>query len=108
MLIKRDFNTYIKIFEELRKEGWDTDSQLKWSFFFLDKDKKKLMLVFNELINSDYKLNDLKKSSKIWRLHLVKYEKLTPEKLYKRNLAFDELASYFDIECYEGWEVSRN
>ncbi len=108
MPVKRDINTYVKIFEELEKEGWDIASQLKWSFFFLDNNKAKLNLVFTELVNSDYKLKELKKVNGVWRLHVMKFERLTPEKLFKRNLAFDVVADFFDIQCYDGWEVSRN
>jgi hypothetical protein len=34
-------------------------------------------------------------------------EILTPEKLHKRNIAFNELARHCEVELYDGWAVEK-
>lgn len=37
------------LFEKMDIEGWNTDSVLKWGFFFFDKDQDKLLLYSQSL-----------------------------------------------------------
>ena len=46
-------------FRKITANGWDTDSALRWGFFFIDKDKDKLLNVFTELEEHSYSIEEL-------------------------------------------------
>lgn len=96
------------IFEKMRQDGFNTNQPLKWGFFFFDADKKKLLNVYDELKEKKYELVNIDEmDNRIWRLFVTKVDTLTPEKLHKRNIAFNELASYCSISLYDGWDVEK-
>ncbi len=97
-------------FVNMEKEGWNTTTPLKWGFSFMDSDKNKLLDVFNELkeYGYDIELLDFKDNLNLWLLYIVKTEILTIDKLNRRNLSFEELANYYEVECYDGWDAQRN
>jgi len=103
-----DLNNLIVIFNQMDNDGWDTTSQLKWGFYFVDSDKEKLQNVFSELEDKNYVLEavDLAEDKK-WVLQASKFDTLTPEKLHRRNLAFNELADYCEVDLYDGWDVEK-
>jgi hypothetical protein len=95
-------------FEKMQKDGFKIEDPLKWGFFFIDRDKDKLVQVFEELKDHDYKLESLRKNGGgEWMLTVSKLDTLTPEKLHKRNIAFNELADYCSVSLYDGWDVER-
>lgn len=99
----------IEIFKKMSANGWEVDSELKWGFFFVDPEKDKLQLVFDEVKGHEYvleKIFQLPNDDK-WTLHISKIDVLNPEKLHKRNLAFNELALYCNVELYDGWDVEK-
>ncbi|MBO0360273.1 ribonuclease E inhibitor RraB [Hymenobacter sp. BT186] len=96
------------IFSKMADEGWDTSLMLKWGFFFFDKDKDKLLSLFTELEGHAYQLEELHQASDAdWVLHVSKLDVLTPEKLHRRNVAFNELADHCSVELYDGWDVGQ-
>lgn len=96
------------IFEEMSQNEFDTSVPLKWGFFFFDRDKNKLLKVYEELKEKEYTLDGIEKmDDQMWRLFVTKVEILTPEKLHKRNLAFNELAEYCSVSIYDGWDVEK-
>ncbi|MDO1451562.1 ribonuclease E inhibitor RraB [Rhodocytophaga aerolata] len=103
-----DLNSLIAVFEKMKANGWNTEDYLKWGFFFVDADKHKLESVYEELRSRNYTLVNLRllKDQK-WQLQASKKDKLTPQKLHQRNLAFNELAAYFEVELYDGWDVGK-
>ena len=104
-----NLSNLIELFAKMQTNDFDTDSALKWGFYFVDSDKKKLMLAYNELEESKYffeKIYKTKEAEK-WVLFASKIDTLTPEKLHRRNLAFNKLAEYCDVELYDGWDVER-
>ncbi|WP_022823102.1 ribonuclease E inhibitor RraB [Hymenobacter norwichensis] len=102
------FENLRDIFEKMNTEGWDTGSALKWGFFFFDKDKDKLLSLFTELENHTYHLEELHQADDgDWVLHISKLDLLTPEKLHRRNIAFNELAMHCGVGLYDGWDVEQ-
>ena len=96
------------IFDQMNSDGFDTSRQLKWGFFFFDSSKTKLNNLYKELKDHDYVLEDLNlMDDHKWRLHVSKKEILTPERLHKRNLAFNDLAEHCDVSLYDGWDVQK-
>ena len=95
-------------FERMRKEEFDIESKSLWGFYFIDTDKDKLLDVYNELKDSGYELKSLDQGDdNKWQLFVTKIDLLTPEKLNRRNIAFNELAMHCGIELYDGWDVER-
>ena len=95
--------------QKCKQFDFDTDLALKWGFYFVDSDKKNLMLVYNEFEERNYffeKIYKIKEGER-WILFASKIDTLTPEKLHRRNLAFNKLAEYCDVELYDGWDVER-
>ena len=89
-------------------DGFDITKPLKWGFFFFDSYRAKLLKVYDELKEQGYKQEDLNRTDDgEWRLYVSKIDTLTPEKLHKRNIAFNELAQYHDVTLYDGWDVEK-
>lgn len=97
-----------EMFRKMEAEGWNVNAHLKWGFFFFDKDKDKLLNVFSELEESSYSIEELHQADDgDWILQVSKIDTLTPEKLHRRNIAFNELADRCDVELYDGWDVGK-
>ena len=98
----------LEVFNKMQSDGFDIDGPLKWGFYFVDSDKTKLQSVFDELKDNNYILEDIYLGEgDNWTLHASKIDILTAEKLHRRNLAFNELASHCEVALYDGWDVER-
>ena len=96
------------MFEKMLQDGFDTVKPLKWGFYFFDSNRDKLYKVYEELKDKEYKLeNIIQMDDGLWRLFVSKVDTLTPEKLHKRNVAFNELAEYCSVSLYDGWDVEK-
>lgn len=103
-----NLSTLIDTFKQMNDNGWDTGGYLKWGFYFFDIYQRHLMAVFDELKGSGYNLEQLEEMDDgLWQLYVTKIDILTPEKLHKRNIAFNELAQYCNVQLYDGWDVER-
>ena len=105
-----NLDNLIELFHKMQADGFDTNSPLKWGFYFVDTDKEKLKRVFLELKDKNYILEKIylvDDSDTEWTLHASKIDTLTPEKLHKRNMAFNELADYCKVSLYDGWDVEK-
>lgn len=103
-----DLNRLKSTFDSMSKDGFNISSNLRWGFFFIDESKEALLKLFDELKDHGYELQDLNKiDSQEWRLSVNKSETLTPEKLHKRNIAFNELADHCSVALYDGWDVEK-
>jgi len=107
--MKWDETRIKQAFVNMKKEGWDTSKPLKWGFTFMDTEKDKLLDIYNELKTHDYSLESLifKENLNLWLLYVVKKEVLTKGKLHRRNLSFEDLVDYYEIECYDGWDAQK-
>jgi len=109
MTMDSNLERLMSIFESMNKDGINTSSKLKWGFFFNDKNRGKLLRVFEELKGAGYELDQLRRveGENEWQLEVSKFDILTPEKLHKRNIAFNELAEYCSVALYDGWDVEK-
>ena len=106
--MESNLDRLVETFEKMNIDGFNTNQDLKWGFYFVDPDKSKLQKVFTELEEKNYILEELYQiEENLWTLHASKIDKLTPEKLHKRNMAFNDLADYCDVELYDGWDVEK-
>ncbi|MDX2045471.1 MAG: ribonuclease E inhibitor RraB [Chitinophagaceae bacterium] len=96
------------VFKKMQTNSFNVEADLKWGFYFIDYQKEKLVKIFDELKENNYKIESLKLNDEnLWQLHVSKIDMLTPEKLHKRNEAFNELADFFEIFSYDGWDVEK-
>lgn len=105
-----NFENLVDIFNKMQTDGFEINAPLKWGFYFVDSDKAKLMSVFEELRDKNYVLEDIfsaEENGEDCTLHVSKIEVLTPEKLHKRNIAFNTLADYCEVALYDGWDVEK-
>jgi transcription initiation factor IIF auxiliary subunit len=98
----------IELFTKMQAEGWNTNGPLKFGFYFVDDNEEKLMKVYYELKDHDYVLEKIYNSTDDKKtLYISKIDTLTPEVLHKRNITFNELAEYCDVELFDGWDVEK-
>lgn len=95
------------IFSKMKENGWDTTQPLKWGFFFMSQHKKNLTQIYEELKDFHYTLENIHRSDTgVWVLQASKTETLLPDKLHRRNISFNDLASVYD-SIYDGWDVGQ-
>lgn len=106
--MKADLNQLKCVFIKMNEDGFDTESSLKWNFYFIDDKKNKLEDLYLEMKHHDYRLENFEKNDENeWVLKVSKIDILTPGKLHKRNIAFNELADYCEVKLYDGWDVEK-
>lgn len=106
--MESDLGRLETIFKQMANDGFDVNMPLKWGFFFFDSNRNKLIRIFDELKDHGYKQENLNQmEDHEWRLFVSKIDILTPEKLHKRNIAFNELAKHCDVALYDGWDVEK-
>ncbi|NSL85807.1 ribonuclease E inhibitor RraB [Chitinophaga sp. Mgbs1] len=95
-------------FDKMKGDGFNTNSNLRWGFFFFNDGQTGLKKVYDELKEHSYVLESLEKVDfDEWRLHVSKMDTLSPEKLHKRNIAFNKLADFCKGKLYDGWDVEK-
>ncbi len=103
-----NLDNLIETFDKMKADGFDTNAPLKWGFYFVDINKEKLQNVFNELKDNNYILENIYLTDdNNWILFASKIDTLTPEKLHKRNIAFNTLADFCEVTLYDGWDVEK-
>ena len=105
-----------EIFETARTEdGWNTEEEMLYSFYFIDRDVDKLEKLGLELEKQGYDFIDIfelgdeetEESTGDYLLHIDKIETHTPESLAARNVEFQNLANEYEIASYDGWEFGE-
>ena len=105
-----------EIFATARNEdGWNTDEEMLYSYYFVDTDVDKLEKLGLKLEADGYDFVDIfelgdeetDESTGEYLLHIDKVETHTPESLAQRNVEFQNLANEHDIASYDGWEFGE-
>lgn len=105
----------IDFFENLKKENdFNIDEKLLWSYFFLDKSKKKLQEFGFKLEQLGYEFDSIFEAEKInkeddieYYLQVTKIEQHTIESLNNLNIMFYKLAEENKINYYDGFDVGN-
>lgn len=106
--MKCNIDNLIMIFQKMENDGININGELKWGYFFFNKDKDKLFMAFEEIEERGYILESLHENNEgEWIMQLSKIEIHSPTSLNKRNEAMNKLAVYFDIDLYDGWDVEK-
>ncbi|MEP7038528.1 MAG: ribonuclease E inhibitor RraB [Acidobacteriota bacterium] len=105
-----------QIFADAKKEdNWNTDEDMLYSYYFVDKDVEKLEKLGHHLEEKGYDFLDIFElgdddtgaSTGEFLLHIDKEETHTPQSLAKRNVEFSSLAKEHEIAEYDGWEFGE-
>ena len=99
-------------FAEMRKAGWNVDTDLLWGYFFVDANLQKLNSLKRHLEQLGFRFVDVfeiededEPPSGEHMLHVERIEAHSPITLAKRNVAFSVLASEYGVRAYDGWDV---
>lgn len=96
------------IFESMNKDGWDCQQEMRWGFFFYNKNKANLYILAEELEQKKFITdNVIKITPTSWRLSVYKIDRHTPESLHKLNQDMNKLAISFNVDVYDGWDAER-
>ncbi|MDX6187744.1 ribonuclease E inhibitor RraB [Flavobacterium sp. Fl-318] len=107
--------TIIDFFEDL-KEGNDfnTNEKLLWTYFFLDKNKRKLDDFTLKLEKLGYKFDSIFEAKKIndtddteYYLQVTNIQHHTIDSLHALNIMFYNLAEVNHIDYYDGFDVGN-
>ena len=102
-----DLDDLEELFKKMNRNGFNTEEPLKWGFFFLDETKSNFEKLYEELKDHGYKVEKLTLDKGEWALFVSKIDTLTPLKLHKRNIAFNQLAEHCNVSSYDGWDVEK-
>jgi hypothetical protein len=103
----------VEMFNSLEQSNINTDSELLWGYFFIDKDTLKLNALANHLRIEGYsfvRLFQIEQDNKLsddFLLHMEKIEKHSVESLNSRNMQFYSLIKKFGIKSYDGMDVGK-
>ena len=96
------------MFDNMRSQTtWNVDGSLLWGYFFFDPGPDKLRTLAAELEKSSYVLANLYLSDdeSTHILHVEKIEMHSPQTLFARNEALQNLATQFGVASYDGMDV---
>ncbi len=96
------------MFDNMRAQTrWNVDGPLLWGYFFLDPDHAKLEAAAAELSGQGYHVVDIAPvdGRDVFRLHVERVERHTPQSLYARDIELEALARKLHIGVYDGMDV---
>ncbi len=107
--------TIIEFFNDLKsKEDFNTEAELLWGYFFLDKDTEKLKELSEKLEKDNYRFVEFfeaeklnKKDPQEYYLHLEKIEHHTIDSLNERNQYLYKIAEEMNVSLYDGFDVGN-
>ena len=96
------------MFDNMRAQTrWNVDGPLLWGYFFLDSDRARLESAAAELSGQGYHVVDIAPvdGRDLYRLHVERVEKHTPQSLYARDIELEALARKLHVGVYDGMDV---
>lgn len=116
MSTKITLETLVDFFASTRQSraaghmAWDIDGICRWSYFFVDGVRDKLMPVARHLESLGYEFRGTldpedPDDQQIYLLRMDRVERHTPQSLHARNLELYSIADRFGIEAYDGMDV---
>lgn len=97
-----------QMFANLRtRTTWNIDGPLLWGYFFYDASEQKLGRAAEALTAQGYTLVGIEQppGTLLYRLHVERVERHTPDSLHARNQALYQLAEKFGLQSYDGMDV---
>lgn len=89
---------------------WKIDDECRWSFFFIDRDRAKLLPIAEHLLPLGYQFvgtldPDEADDNPVFYLRLDRIETHSPASLDKRNQFLYGVAAQFQVLNYDGFDV---
>ena len=89
---------------------FDIDQVCRWSYFFVDEDREKLVCAGRAMESRGFELVGLlepnpEETSKAIFLRLDRVEKHSPDTLFERNRGLYDAALEFALQDYDGMDV---
>ena len=107
----RDFFDQTRQLKEEGRARFDIDEVCRWSYFFIDTDRKKLTRAGKHLEKQGYEIIGFLEPTpedddqETLYLRFDKIERHTPDSLLARNAELYKLAADFGLEDYDGMDV---
>ena len=102
-----DLDRLLGVFNQMESDGFDTHNFLKWGFFFVADEERKLNELGIKLVDQAYSLEYLEENDEdSWQLYVTTVKILSAQELHEKNIEFSELAENLGIQ-YDGWDVER-
>jgi len=115
MITSAQIHDFFDQTRRLKEEGrarFDIDEVCRWSYFFVDTDRKKLTQAGKHLAKQGYEIIGFldeptpeDDDQKTLYLRFDKIEQHTPDSLLARNAELYKLAADFGLEDYDGMDV---
>ena len=114
MISREDLESFFEDTRQQRDDGrmtWDIDGVCRWSFFFVDADREKLLRAGRELAAQGYEDHGLldpspnadEQESQFLRVDRI--ERHTVDSLLARNDQLYAFAEQMGLEAYDGMDV---
>jgi hypothetical protein len=89
---------------------WNIDDECRWSYFFVDSERAKLLPIAEHLASSAYEFigtldPDESDEKPTYYLRMDCIETHTPKSLHARNLFLYDVAAQFGVLNYDGMDV---
>lgn len=98
-----------RMFDRMKSEsGWDPEHEaMRFGYFFIDEDPTKLAVLGEVLEGVGYHVAEIRKDDEgdFYWLHLERVEKHNVDSLVARNEDLEFLATEYDLDAYDGWDV---
>ena len=112
MITREALESFFEDTRQLREDGkakWDIDDVCRWSFFFVDADREKLLRAARELESQGYENHGLLDPSPDGEeaefLRVDRLERHTVDSLLARNDQLDAFAKQMGLQGYDGMDV---
>jgi hypothetical protein len=95
---------------ESGRSNWRIDDECRWSYFFLDSDRAKLLPIAEHLALTGYEFvgtldPNASDENPIFYLRLDRIETHSPASLHERNRLLYNIAAQFRVSSYDGFDV---
>lgn len=92
------------------RSNWKIDGECRWSYFFIESDRAKLLPIAEHLALTGYEFvgtlaPDESDENPVFYLRLDRIEKHSPASLHERNQLLYDIAAQFKVLSYDGFDV---
>jgi hypothetical protein len=113
VITREQVEAFFEHTRQLRRDGrvgWDIDGVCRWSYFFVDSSKKKLLLLGEHLRGRGYQVVGVREPGdgdddpETITLQVDQVERHTVDSLLARNVEFYAAARQFQVRDYDGMD----
>jgi hypothetical protein len=95
---------------ESGRSNWTIDGECRWSYFFIDSDRAKLLPIAEHLALAGYEFvgtldPNASDENPVFYLRLDRIETHSPASLHERNQLLYNIAAQFGVLSYDGFDV---